>query len=60
MIEQRNATTSVEPKPTLDSGAASPVKAPYAPPQVTVYGTIAELTNGSAGALNDLPGTRAA
>jgi hypothetical protein len=60
MMEQRNATTAVEPKSGLEPETAARAKAPYAPPQITVYGTIAELTNGSAGALNDLPGTRAA
>ena len=57
---EQNAANTVEPKSGLEPNPAPRANETYTPPQITVYGTIAELTNGSAGALNDLPGTRAA
>jgi len=59
MTDKNQQAVSVVPKQELETAPRPTGRAPYSPPSVTLYGTVAELTLGTQGALDDLGTTRA-
>lgn len=59
MTDKNQKAVSVAPKQGLDTATRPSGKAPYTSPSITLYGTVADLTLGSAGAVDDLGTTRA-